>query len=96
MAVVIKKKSDKYQCEFHRNPSGFHNKVNWILVKSKYDCEKIFNLLNTISVFNDSWRDAFYLASLIALRRFNFAKTTFPQHWKWIKKRYVNSLRRNK
>lgn len=39
-----------YKGKYHRNPSGFHNKVKWLLSKSKWDKQKLFEIAENIQV----------------------------------------------
>lgn len=59
--------------EHHRNPSGFHNKVNFLLRKSERNLEKLYQIFGDISyhrngidnkyfhAIKDSWEDAYRL-----------------------------------
>ena len=60
--------------EHHRNLSGFHNKVNFLLRKSERNLEKLYQIFGDISyhrngidnkyfhAIKDSWEDAYRLA----------------------------------
>ena len=60
--------------EHHRNPSGFYNKVNFLLIKSERNPEKLYQIFGDISyhrngidnkyfhTIKDSWEDAYKLA----------------------------------
>jgi hypothetical protein len=39
-----------YKGKYHRNPSGFHNKVKWLLSESKWDKHKLFEVAEAIQV----------------------------------------------
>lgn len=39
-----------YKGKYHRNPSGFHNKVKWLLSESKWDKQKLFEIAEDIQV----------------------------------------------
>lgn len=39
-----------YKGKYHRNPSGFHNKVKWLLSESKWDLQKLYEVAECIQV----------------------------------------------
>lgn len=79
--------------EHHRNPSGLHNKVSYLLSESKWDNENLDGLRGQIITHNPSWENAFIIASHIIQRDFNWLYDYFPQYWNWIKE-YINDIRK--
>lgn len=92
MAVNIK----RLGClEHHRSPSGLHNKVRYLLSESEWNDENLDRLRRKIIKHNASWQNAFFIASYIIRRKFNFLHNYFPQYWYWIKE-YINDVRKYK
>lgn len=85
MAVVVNK-------IHHKNPSGFHNKVKWVLSQSGYDIKKITELQTKTLVHNKSWLDAFCVSFMIVLEDYDSARAVYPDGWSWIKK-YISKLK---
>lgn len=89
MAVTIKGKH-------HRNPSGFRNKVKWLLRESNYDSTKIPKIMMSINglehdyISSDSWYKADILARLITNENFERGKRLFPDHITWIEEMESN------
>lgn len=79
--------------EHHRNPSGFHNKVNYLLSESEWNEENLDRLRREIVKNNVSWENAFLIAYSVIRRDFNWLHNHFPQYWSWIKD-YINDLRK--
>ncbi len=52
--------------EYHRNPSGFNNKVNWLVSESKRDLVNLHELFNKVekNVDNSSEWERAYMAAL--------------------------------
>lgn len=83
----------------HRNPSGFRNKVKWLLSESKWDSNKIIEIMTSVDCLSNelesinSWYKADALAQLIANGNFDKAKRLFPEYTIWIEDKFEN--RRN-
>lgn len=85
--------------EHHRNPSGLHNKVNWIISKCKWDENKFDELEQNVefgeasSSQYHSWSVAFLIAYLIISKRYEEIMRDYPQYRFWIKD-YINAERK--
>lgn len=79
--------------EHHRNPSGCHNKVRWILSQCKHDKKTVENfytrfrngklLYITTKAQYESWDDAFWLANCWICKNFIY----LPKY-PWLKAAY--------
>lgn len=93
MSVNIRKRGIKGICglEHHRNPSGFHNKVLYLISECKYSMSAL-HLLKKQMVMSDSWDRAFWVAKMIICKKFERIKIAHPEHWYWVKE-FVNKER---
>lgn len=71
----------------HRNPSGFHNKVNWLMSESRHDIYSFYALSGKIAFTNCAWLEAFNLAMMLLNGWNRKAKSCFPKHARWIEKK---------
>lgn len=77
------------QYEHHRNPSGLHNKVNYLLSESRWDLVRLNEICEEISIpVSDiksymSWAKAISIASAVLNGRKELFRDS--KEWKWIK-----------
>lgn len=75
--------------EHHRSPSGLHNKVSYLLVKSRWDLCKLDSVVKKIFISPSdlksymSWTKAVSITSAIISGRKELFKGT--KEWGWIK-----------
>ena len=79
--------------EHHKNPSGLHNKVNWLLVNSLYNSDNLYALRLIVLIHNKSWEKAFWIAEMICEKHFEWIKERYPEDWYWARE-YVNKERK--
>lgn len=97
MAVVINKKAHTaifhkiyFKQIHHRNPSGLHNKVRWLLSEGAWDVDKILQKTTDIAMCEmdrksyDSWQKAIIIAVRIAEGTHEGLKERYPEEWLWI------------
>ena len=77
----------------HKNPSGLHNKVTWLLVESNYNSNHLYALRLIVLVHNESWEKAFWIAEMICKKHFERIKERYPEDWYWARN-YVNKERK--
>lgn len=95
MALTIRRKAytaifhrPYYKSEHHRNPSGLHNKVNYLLVNSERDKEKLKDLIecrwdidfSTTEESRKSWALAYEIAEAIIEGNKEIC-ARFPKYW---------------
>lgn len=84
--------------EHHRNPSGCHNKVKWILSQCKYNrkaVEKLYSRFRNGELLciknaasHESWYDAFLIANWCVCKKFVHLPQSIIDKYQWLKAEY--------
>lgn len=85
--------------EYHRNPSGCHNKVKWILSQCKHDRKSVedfysrFRNGELICVKNgashESWDNAFWIANWWVSKKLGYFPPSMFDKYSWLKTEYA-------
>ena len=67
MAVSIVKRGHMNTLEHHRNPSGQHNKIKWLLEQSHRDINKIPEIVSRIAMSGYDMISSWVVAEMIAI-----------------------------